>query len=44
MVAEQDNPVKMQVSNLPEDVLLANRALWLKHEQLSYMQKSRLKR
>ncbi|KAI0238296.1 hypothetical protein LSAT2_011045 [Lamellibrachia satsuma] len=44
MVAEQDNPVKMQVGNLPEDVLLANRALWLKHEQLSYMQKSRLKR
>ena len=44
MVAERQARLEMEVGQLGDDVLLTNRALWLKHEQLSYMQKSRLKR
>ena len=43
MVAGRTARPDMEVANIPEDVLLANRTLWLKHEQM-YTQKSRLKR
>lgn len=44
MVADKLTMLEMEVSNVREDGLLANRALWLKREQMSYMQKARLKR
>ncbi len=44
MVAERQTRLEMEVGQLGDDVLLTNRAVWLKHDQLSYMQKTRLKR
>ena len=44
VVSPQPKMLDMEIGNLADDILLANRALWLRNEQLSLLQKSRLKR
>ena len=44
MVADRIKILKMEIGNMADDVLLNNRALWLKNEELSYLQKSKIKR
>lgn len=44
MVSDHVTNLTMDASNLREDVLLTNRALWLKQEQFAHMQKAKLKR
>ena len=44
MVADRIKILKMEIGNMTDDVLLNNRALWLKNEELSYLQKSKIKR
>ena len=44
MVTDVLGLLKMEVGDASEDVLLATRASWLRHEQYSFIQKARLKR
>lgn len=44
MVAERVTMLELELGAAGEEVLHPNRALWLGHEQLQYMQKSRIKR
>lgn len=44
MVADRIKILKMEIGNMTDDVLLNNRALWLKNEELSYLQKSKIRR
>ena len=44
MLADRIKILKMEIGNMTDDVLLNNRALWLKNEELSYLQKSKIKR
>ena len=43
-LVEKLSKMKMEVENVPGDDMVNNRAMWLKHEQMSYLQKSKLRR
>ncbi len=44
MVADRIKLLKMEIGNMSDDVLLNNRAMWLKNEELSYRRKSQILR